>query len=225
MAIDTKFNLKHKSHVVSQGPDRAAARSMLRATGLKDEDMDKPFISVANLASDVTPCNVHLNKLAKKVKEGVWDSGAVPFMFGTITVSDGVLTDSQSISVTVLSVNDAPIITSSPASTDVEIGTTFSYQLTASDVDDIVFFQNPTTSINEVMRSLDLQKNDEILTTNHEYGAIDKTWEYVCSKTGSVYKKQEIPLPIKAKSCYASLPIKHQLTIIDKPANFVKRFR
>ena len=90
MSIDTKSNLKHKSHVVSQGPDRAAARSMLRATGLEDEDMDKPFISVANLASDVTPCNVHLDKFAKKVKEGVWDSGAVPFMFGTITISDGI---------------------------------------------------------------------------------------------------------------------------------------
>ena len=71
---------KHRSHDVSTGADRAAARAMLRAVGLKDEDMDKPFIGVANLASDVTPCNVHLNRLAKKTKEGVWNAGCVPFL-------------------------------------------------------------------------------------------------------------------------------------------------
>lgn len=90
MTIEAKSRLKHKSHVVSDGPDRAAARAMLRAVGLNDDDMDKPFISVANMASDVTPCNVHLDRLAKKVKEGVWDSNSVPFLFGTITVSDGI---------------------------------------------------------------------------------------------------------------------------------------
>ena len=54
-------NLKKMSSVVTSGPSRAAARAMLRATGLTDEDMEKPFVSVANLASDVTPCNVHLD--------------------------------------------------------------------------------------------------------------------------------------------------------------------
>ncbi len=90
MTIEAKSRLKHKSHVVSDGPDRAAARAMLRAVGLNDDDMDKPFISIANLASDVTPCNVHLDRLARKVKEGVWNSNSVPFLFGTITVSDGI---------------------------------------------------------------------------------------------------------------------------------------
>ena len=90
MTTAAKPRLKRKSHVVSDGPNRAAARAMLRAVGLKDEDMDKPFIGVANLASDVTPCNVHLDRLARKVKEGVWDANGVPFMFGTITVSDGI---------------------------------------------------------------------------------------------------------------------------------------
>ncbi len=90
MTTKSKSQLKKKSHVVSDGPDRAAARAMLRAVGLKDEDMDKPFIAVANLASDVTPCNVHLDRLAKKVKEGVWTAAGVPFLFGTITVSDGI---------------------------------------------------------------------------------------------------------------------------------------
>lgn len=82
--------LKHKSAVVSLGPDRAPARSMLRAVGLDDEDMEKPFIAVANLASDVTPCNVHLTRIADKVKEGIRDAQGVPFMFGTITISDGI---------------------------------------------------------------------------------------------------------------------------------------
>ena len=90
MATTVGSSLKRKSHMVTDGPARAGARSMLRAVGLKDEDMDKPFVSVGNLASDVTPCNVHLDRLARRVKQGVWDAQAVPFLFGTITVSDGI---------------------------------------------------------------------------------------------------------------------------------------
>ena len=84
------LNLKKKSNVVSEGPSRAPARPMLRAVGLKDEDMSKPFVAVANLSSDVTPCNVHLNRLAEKVKLGLKDENSVPFLFGTITISDGI---------------------------------------------------------------------------------------------------------------------------------------
>ena len=90
MTTEARSRLKRKSHVMSEGPARAGARAMLRAVGLKDEDMDKPFVAVANLASDVTPCNVHLDRLAQKVKQGVWDANGVPFLFGTITVSDGI---------------------------------------------------------------------------------------------------------------------------------------
>ena len=90
MATQVRSTRKQRSHVVSTGADRAAARAMLRAVGLRDQDMDKPFIGVANLASDVTPCNVHLDRLAQKTKEGVWNAGGVPFLFGTITVSDGI---------------------------------------------------------------------------------------------------------------------------------------
>ena len=90
MTTDVRSRLKHKSHVVVEGRDRAGARAMLRAVGLKDDDMGKPFVAVANLASDVTPCNVHLDRLARKVKEGVWAANSVPFLFGTITVSDGI---------------------------------------------------------------------------------------------------------------------------------------
>ena len=84
------MSLNKKSKVVTQGDDRAPARSMLRAIGLTDEDMNKPFIGIANLASDVTPCNVHLDRIAQKVKIGVRDAGMVPMMFGTITISDGI---------------------------------------------------------------------------------------------------------------------------------------
>ena len=65
-------------------------RSMLRAVGLQDDDFNKPFVAIANLASDVTPCNVHLDRIAQKVKQGLWDANSVPFMFGTITISDGI---------------------------------------------------------------------------------------------------------------------------------------
>ena len=82
--------LKKHSAAVSIGPDRAAARSMLRAVGLRDDDMEKPFVAVANLASDVTPCNVHLTRIAERVKDGLWAGGSVPFMFGTISISDGI---------------------------------------------------------------------------------------------------------------------------------------
>ncbi len=61
--------------------------------------------------------------------------------------------------------------------------------------DDIIFSTNPSTALNTVIKSLDLKKNDEILTTNHEYGALDKTWKFICEKTGAKYIQSNIPLP------------------------------
>ena len=90
MTTAIEVDLKKKSRVVTEGADRAAARAMLRATGLDDDDMEKPFVAISNLASDVTPCNVHLNRQALKVKEGLRAANSVPFMFGTITISDGI---------------------------------------------------------------------------------------------------------------------------------------
>ena len=83
-------NMKHKSQAITAGPTRAGSRSMLRATGLDDTALSNPFIGVANLASDVTPCNVHLGPLTARVKEGIRSASGTPFEFGTITVSDGV---------------------------------------------------------------------------------------------------------------------------------------
>ncbi|MBQ12252.1 MAG: dihydroxy-acid dehydratase [Planctomyces sp.] len=90
MATTSQLRLKHRSKEITEGPDRAPARAMLRAMGLTSDDMDKPFIAIANLASDVTPCNVHLDRLADAAKEGVRQAEGVPFKFGTVTVSDGI---------------------------------------------------------------------------------------------------------------------------------------
>ncbi len=67
------------------------------------------------------------------------------------------------------------------------------------DKDDVVFFPNPTTALNTVLKSLDLNPGDEILTTNHEYGAMDRAWHFICKKTGATYINQEISLPLNSK--------------------------
>ena len=64
------------------------------------------------------------------------------------------------------------------------------------DTDDVVYFSNPTTAINMVARSLNLQPGDEILGTDHEYGAMDRTWRYVCNRIGARYIQQAIHLPV-----------------------------
>ena len=86
----TVARMKHRSNDVTQGAERAPARAMLLAMGLTHEDLDKPFVAIANLASDVTPCNVHLSRFAQAAKEGIRQADGTPFEFGTITVSDGI---------------------------------------------------------------------------------------------------------------------------------------
>ena len=82
--------LKHRSRDITEGVERAPARAMLMAMGLTQEDLDKPFVAIANLASDVTPCNVHLGRIAGAVKDGIRQGDGTPFEFGTITISDGI---------------------------------------------------------------------------------------------------------------------------------------
>lgn len=64
---------------------------------------------------------------------------------------------------------------------------------------DFFFTPNPTFAINTIMRSLDLEEGDEILTTNHEYGAMDRTWNFYCKKSGAKYIRQNISLPVVSK--------------------------
>ena len=73
------------------------------------------------------------------------------------------------------------------------------------DVRDVVYFPNPTTAINMVVRSLDLQPGDEILTTDHEYGAMDRTWRYYCAKSGAKYIQRHIPLPVTSHADFVEL--------------------
>ena len=87
---EKNLQMKHRSREITHDPQRAPARAMLMAMGLTRDDMDKPFVAIANLASDVTPCNVHLDRFAQAAKEGVREADGVPFEFGTITVSDGI---------------------------------------------------------------------------------------------------------------------------------------
>ena len=95
--------LKHRSREITEGPERAPARAMLRAMGLGDDDLEKPFIGVANTASDITPCNVHLDAVAARVKAGVREAGGVPFEFGTITVSDGISMGTEGMKASLIS--------------------------------------------------------------------------------------------------------------------------
>ena len=83
----SKLQMKHRSKDITEGAERAPARAMLLAMGLTQDDLDQPFVAIANLASDVTPCNVHLDRLAEKAKAGAWEANSVPFVFGTITIS------------------------------------------------------------------------------------------------------------------------------------------
>jgi len=86
----TSKNFRLKSRDITDGPERAPNRSMLRAMGYTDRDFTQPFVGVASTWNEVTPCNFHLNKLTKKVKEGVRAANGTAFEFGTIAVSDGV---------------------------------------------------------------------------------------------------------------------------------------
>ncbi len=83
-------NMKPRSHVVTDGMERAPQRGMLRAVGMGDEDWVKPQIGIASSWNEITPCNMSLDRLAKASKEGVLAAGGFPMQFGTISVSDGI---------------------------------------------------------------------------------------------------------------------------------------
>src|SRR5437868_13891979 len=82
-------DLKPRSRDVTDGLERAAARGMLRAVGMGDEDFAKPQIGVASSWNEITPCNLSLDRLAKAVKNGVHPSGGSPRDVGTIRVAGG----------------------------------------------------------------------------------------------------------------------------------------
>ena len=83
-------DMKPRSRDVTDGLERAAARGMLRAVGMGDEDWEKPQIGVGSSWNEITPCNLSLDRLAKAAKNGVFAAGGYPLEFGTISVSDGI---------------------------------------------------------------------------------------------------------------------------------------
>ena len=74
-------DMKPRSRDVTDGMERAPARAMLRAVGMNDDDWDKPQVAVASSWNEVTPCNLPLDRLAKRAKEGVRDAGGFPLEF------------------------------------------------------------------------------------------------------------------------------------------------
>ena len=88
--VDAKGKLKHRSAVVTDGPHRAPARAYLRAMGLTDEDIAKPLVGVANTWNEAMPCQINLDVVGRKVKEGIRAAGGTPREFMTIAVSDGI---------------------------------------------------------------------------------------------------------------------------------------
>jgi dihydroxy-acid dehydratase len=85
-----KKNIRPFSSIVLDGPDRAPNRSMLRAVGFSDADFKKPVVGIASTWSMVTPCNMHIDKLAREAEAGANAAGGKAIIFGTITISDGI---------------------------------------------------------------------------------------------------------------------------------------
>ncbi|HZX13275.1 MAG TPA: dihydroxy-acid dehydratase [Thermodesulfobacteriota bacterium] len=88
--VKKKNGYRKFSSIYVDGAERAPSRSMLRAVGFKDEDFQKPVIGIASTWSMVTPCNMHIDKLALEAGHGVDNSGGKSIIFNTITVSDGI---------------------------------------------------------------------------------------------------------------------------------------
>ena len=84
--------MKHnsRSRIVTEGVERSPNRAMLRATGFKDADFDKPIVGVASGYSTITPCNMGIRPLADRACQALSEAETMPQLFGTITISDGI---------------------------------------------------------------------------------------------------------------------------------------
>ncbi|MFZ4165254.1 dihydroxy-acid dehydratase [Brevundimonas sp. NPDC058933] len=100
---DSKKQPNARSSAVTRGPTRAAARSYLRAAGMQDADFDKPMIAIVNTWSTVTPCNMHLDRLARDVRAGIIGAGGYPVDFNTIVVTDGISMGTQGMKASLIS--------------------------------------------------------------------------------------------------------------------------
>jgi dihydroxy-acid dehydratase len=94
---------KHRSHIITDGRERAGARAMLKAIGFTDDDLARPIIGVANTWIETMPCNYRLRHLAVKVKEGIRAAGGTPMEFNTIAISDGVTMGTEGMKASLVS--------------------------------------------------------------------------------------------------------------------------
>lgn len=94
---------KLRSQALIGGPNRAGARAMLRASGLKDDDFTKPLIGVANTWIEIGPCNYHLRELAEHVKAGIRKAGGTPLEFNTVSISDGITMGTEGMRASLIS--------------------------------------------------------------------------------------------------------------------------
>jgi dihydroxy-acid dehydratase len=97
------FDMKHRSRILLEGRDRAAARSMLKAIGYSDEDLSKPIVGIANTWSDTAPCNFNLRRLAARVKDGVRAAGGTPMEFNTININDAITMGTEGMKASLVS--------------------------------------------------------------------------------------------------------------------------
>src|SRR5256714_3781993 len=96
-------NPKQHSRIITDGPERAGARAMLKGIGFTDDDLARPIIGVANTWIETMPCNYHLRHLAVKVKEGIRAAGGTPMEFNTIAISDGVTMGTEGMKASLVS--------------------------------------------------------------------------------------------------------------------------
>ncbi|WP_263408362.1 dihydroxy-acid dehydratase [Terriglobus tenax] len=94
---------KTNSIALTEGPNRAAARSYLRGVGFSKEDLHKPIIGIANTWTEIGPCNFHLRQVAEAVKQGIREAGGTPMEFNTVTISDGITMGTEGMKASLIS--------------------------------------------------------------------------------------------------------------------------
>src|SRR5436309_11012594 len=89
--------------IVTPGPNRAGARSMLKAVGFTDDDLRRPLVGIANTWIEIGPCNYHLRDLAVHVKKGIREAGGTPMEFNTVSISDGITMNTEGMKTSLVS--------------------------------------------------------------------------------------------------------------------------
>ena len=96
-------DLRRRSRVILDGPDRAQARAYLKGIGFDDDALKRPIVGIANTWTETMPCNFHLRRLAEKVKEGVRAAGGTPMEFNTVAISDGITMGTEGMKTSLVS--------------------------------------------------------------------------------------------------------------------------